>query len=894
MSGPFDRLGSLPVRIGVLVGLALALLLPAGVWLERVLADRLIESRVADLGRSLAAGMVLVDGKLRLAEARAARLARLLTAAAEAVDAQDAAKFERKTRQAPDGTTRLARLVDPGTDAVLWVPRDHPRDAFWRGFLNRGQEIVSQLGSGTVGETAEDVWFTTPGGAEIMYIPADSSYADRPSPEGYDPSSWIDPVRPENNPSGGPIWLPAQRSPRPPLWFATVVAPVNASRLGAVGLDFTIGALIPSLGPLSAGAGAGYLVIEKGGLITHGEGAGYDRAQIDSMAVADLPSPLRDSLASLGQRAGLAAPGTVVTASAGSVVLLASRIARPAWTVVTVVERAAVIAPLLSPLRLMRVVLVSVLSLLLIGTLIAVAADLRRRRSIDEVKARAGVRFNRFFQMLPVPVALTRVDTGELIEVNDAVCRMVAQPRERLIGATTADLGVWTNPAERDQVRRLIRERGFVTDYASSFTVADGKRIDILMAARVIEVDDEPHMLTVIQDLSVQRQLEAKLLQSQKLEAVGRLAGGVAHDFNNLLTAVIGYGELLAASFDEPDERVDDVREILNAARRGAILTRQLLGFARQQSTAPRVVDVNEVVRNLQRMLVPLIGADVTITTDLDPSVGTVMIDPGQLEQVITNLAVNARDAMPGGGRLTIATRDEGDHVVLAVTDTGVGIPDEIKAHIFEPFFTTKDVGQGTGLGLATCYGIAQQAGGTIQCDSAVGEGTTFRVRLPRHGERTAGPVGEKAEPLPAIERGVRRIMVVEDDEMVRRITAAILEDGGYHVVAREGPSAAFAHLLEAPDPIDLVVSDIVMPRMSGPAFGRVLATTHPGLPMLFISGYTPDEKLRSDLSVLGHPFLAKPFTRDGLLQAVASGLLADRRLTTETRSQIPSLDVLG
>jgi two-component system cell cycle sensor histidine kinase/response regulator CckA len=330
------------------------------------------------------------------------------------------------------------------------------------------------------------------------------------------------------------------------------------------------------------------------------------------------------------------------------------------------------------------------------------------------------------------------------------------------------------------------------------------------------------------------------------------------------------------------DERRQDVSEILNAARRGATLTKQLLGFARQQNAAPRVVDVNEVISGIERMLKPLIGEDVTITTDLDPTIGTVMIDPGQLEQVVTNLAVNARDAMIGGGTLTLRTRDDGEFVVLAVRDTGLGIPDEIKVHIFEPFFTTKEVGKGTGLGLATCYGIVRQAGGTILCDSTVGQGTTFQVKLPRLGERADRSPSEASASLPVVS-SAGRILVVEDDEMVRTITTAILEDGGYQVVARDGPSPALAYLLESAEPIDLVVSDIVMPRMSGPAFGRVLATTHPALPMLFISGYNPDEATRNDLSGLGHPLLPKPFSREGLLSAVARGLDGRRAPRSQT-----------
>ncbi|MFN0180368.1 MAG: ATP-binding protein [Gemmatimonadales bacterium] len=884
MNRPSDRLRALPVRIALLVGLALAVLLPGGLWLERVLSDRLIESRVADLRASLVREVAAGAASVSLGEARLSRLAELLEGEVDRDDPRDAAAFDQATRRAPDGTVRMARRLEPSRDAVLWVPSHHPLDRFWKGLLLRGQTLVSQVGAATAADTMENTWFMTPRGAEIMYSPSSPDYADRPAPEGYDVSSWIDPVTPEANPEGRPRWLSAQASVLPPpRWFATLVAPVmrRGALVGVVGHDYSIAGAFIDFTRFPPGPGRAYLIVAEGGLIAYGSGGEFGRAQTDSIGIATFPSPLRDSLAALVGRTRAAAPGSVTGGSVGTRIMLASRLAAPDWTVVALIERAAVVAPLQAPLRLMRLGLAAVLSLLLIAILAAVATDVRRQRTVGEVKARASERFNRLFQMLPVTVALTRTDTGEVIEANDAASRLTGLPRDQLVGKTTADLGLWSNPAERDQVRRMIQEQGFVADYASRFTLPGGKQIDILMAARVVDVDGVSHMLTVIQDLSVQRQLEAQLVQSQKLEAVGRLAGGVAHDFNNLLTAVIGYGELLNATLTESDERRDDVGEILNAARRGATLTRQLLGFARQQNAAPRVVNVNDVVRGIERMLKPLIGEDVTITSDLDPAIGTVMIDPGQLEQVITNLAVNARDAMTGGGTLTLRTSDNGVEVCLEVTDTGAGIPDDVKAHIFEPFFTTKDVGKGTGLGLATCYGIVRQAGGTIRCDSTIGRGTTFRVMLPRLGQRADRLASDPKGSLPAV-TGVRRILVVEDDDMVRAITTAILEDGGYQVVAREGPSPALAYLLEGADPIDLVVSDIVMPRMSGPAFGRVLATTHPALPMLFISGYNPDEATRNDLSGLGHPFLAKPFSREDLLRAVAHGL----RDSSAVRSQ--------
>jgi two-component system cell cycle sensor histidine kinase/response regulator CckA len=393
------------------------------------------------------------------------------------------------------------------------------------------------------------------------------------------------------------------------------------------------------------------------------------------------------------------------------------------------------------------------------------------------------------------------------------------------------------------------------------------------MSSRTIDVEETPHILTAVQDVSEQRRLEAQLVQSQKLEAVGRLAGGVAHDFNNLLTAVMGYCDLLSPTFAPNDARARDVAEIRGAAQRGATLTKQLLGFARQQTRAPREVELSTVVRDLRGLWRGLLTKGFDLRTELDRTAGTALIDPGQLEQVVTNLVVNARDAMPNGGPITIRTRREGAEILLEVTDAGTGIPAHVRPHIFEPFFTTKEVGKGSGLGLATCYGIVRQAAGSIRAFDAAHGGTTIQVRLPRVGERL-DQSNESASVVPqSPPNGTRRVIVVEDDDMVRGVTRTLLERAGYQVEAMSGAPEALSRLLMDDAHFDLVVSDIVMPRMSGPAFARVLAATHPDLPILFMSGYTADETMREDIAALGHPFLAKPYTTEDLLNAAANAI---------------------
>lgn len=379
MRRPWDRFRTLPVRIALLVGLALAVLLPAGLRLERILSDRLIESRIADLQASLGSRIAAMEIQIALADTQVTRLVHLISTAADRVDQRDAADFDRATRREPDGRTRPVRSIDPATEAVMSVPSNHPLDWFWKGFLGRTWAIVGQFGAGTFGVTAHDVSFITPTGAEIIYIPEDPDYAERPEGATYDASTWINPVRPENNPSGRPIWLPVQRQPLPPIWFATVEAPVfhRGVLLGAAGLDFSIGGLFGQADKFPAGPGNAYLLIEKG-LIIQAGGAEFGRALTDSVTVGDLPSVLRDSIGVLIERTRSAGPGQQVSGSPGSRILLARRVVSRDRTVITLVERAAVVAPLQAPLRLMRVALISVFGLLLIAILAAVATDFRR------------------------------------------------------------------------------------------------------------------------------------------------------------------------------------------------------------------------------------------------------------------------------------------------------------------------------------------------------------------------------------------------------------------------------------------------------------------------------------------------------------------------------------
>jgi PAS domain S-box-containing protein len=383
-------------------------------------------------------------------------------------------------------------------------------------------------------------------------------------------------------------------------------------------------------------------------------------------------------------------------------------------------------------------------------------------------------------------------------------------------------------------------------------------------------------------DITGKKRLEAQLLQSQKMESVGRLAGGVAHDFNNLLTVITGYGELLMRDLEPGHRGLARVEQIGKAAERAATLTRQLLAFSRKQVLEPRVLDLGAVVAGVEQMLRRLIGEDVQFVTVSGSGLGRVRADPGQIEQVIVNLAVNARDAMPKGGKLILETRnvelDEsyvrhrpdarlGRHVVLAVSDTGQGMSAETLAHAFEPFFTTKEAGQGTGLGLATVYGIVRQSGGHVTIYSEPGQGTTCKVYLPRVGEEQddAAP----AAPLGEAPAGTETILLVEDEDAVRALAREILQSAGYQVLEGPTPEEALATAAAHAGPIHLLLTDVILPRISGRQLAAALLSSRPEARVLFCSGYTDDAISHHGILEPGVHFLQKPFTGDALLRKV-------------------------
>jgi len=386
-------------------------------------------------------------------------------------------------------------------------------------------------------------------------------------------------------------------------------------------------------------------------------------------------------------------------------------------------------------------------------------------------------------------------------------------------------------------------------------------------------------------DVTEQRQEEGQRYQTQKMEAVGRLAGGVAHDFNNMLTVIMGYGDLLSSAISSESNLSKVVTEINNAAARAAALTRQLLAFSRQQVMVPKVLNLNVVIGDINRMLQRLIGDQVEISINLSKSLNFVKADLGQIEQVIVNLAVNARDAMPTGGRLTIETanveldesyaRDHaevtpGHYVMLAVSDTGTGIDERIRAHIFDPFFTTKELGKGTGLGLATVYGIVKQSGGHIWLYSEAGRGTSFKIYLPRvEGDESPDPAHKPEPKRLDVPRGSETVLLVEDDASLRLFVSTVLRECGYRILEAQNGLEALSIAAKYAGSINILLTDVVMPKMGGRELSAALSSQREGIKMLYMSGYTDDAVVLHELLEARMPYLQKPFTAEVLARKV-------------------------
>jgi two-component system cell cycle sensor histidine kinase/response regulator CckA len=496
-------------------------------------------------------------------------------------------------------------------------------------------------------------------------------------------------------------------------------------------------------------------------------------------------------------------------------------------------------------------------------------------------------KFRLLFEEHPQPMWISDAENQRILEVNAAAANLYEYSPSELRTMQVSDL-LFSDEPQRPH--RDPENSSVSVPVTVMHRTKTGRSIQVELARHPIQYGGQQATLAVLMDITGRIQLEDQLRQAQKMEAVGMLAGGVAHDFNNLLTIITGYSQLILNSLSEEDQNRHSVEQIMKAGERAAALTKQLLAFSRRQVLQPRVLDLNRLVTSLGAMLQRLIGEDVDLRLMLRPDLGRVSADPGQMEQVLMNLVVNARDAMPKGGILTVETAnielDEryagshlavkpGRYIMLAVSDNGFGMDDATKARLFEPFFTTKGSGKGTGLGLSTVFGIVKQSGGSVEVYSEMGAGTSVKVYLPRIDQAVALEAVTAAK-KPA--RGSETILLVEDDEMVRTLVRETLVREGYRILDTSDPTEARRLADHHKGPIQLLITDVVMPKVNGRDLAESLVRRRRDMKVLYMSGYTDNAVLNSGILHKDVAFLQKPFTPATLTEKVRDVLEGDGR----------------
>jgi PAS domain S-box-containing protein len=508
------------------------------------------------------------------------------------------------------------------------------------------------------------------------------------------------------------------------------------------------------------------------------------------------------------------------------------------------------------------------------------AIDITERKQSELALKQSEERFATIFRQSPVGCGILSLD-GVFLNVNDNLLRMLAMPAEKVIGKSAVELGFWHSQQQRDEFFKKLRAEGSVQNLEIKFKDSLGNLHVGLYFAAIVRIDGKECIFGMQLDQTEERELEAKFLQAQKMEALGRLAGGVAHDFNNMLGVIGGFAELLESKLESNESLRRYCSKIIDTTQRASGLTRQLLTFSRKEIVRPMPLETTRTLMELTAILPRLIGEDIELIVNLRAT-GTVVIDKTHFEQIIFNIVINARDAMPGGGQLFIETEDLlrpvlnangvtiGQYIAIRIRDTGIGMEEETRLHAFEPFYTTKEVGRGTGLGLATVYGIVQQCQGEINIESSPRKGTQVNILLP---VTTAAPAISE-DSGDEMKKGQGNILLVEDEVELRNVNAEFLTSLGYKVTcAGSGPEAL--QMVSSNITINLVISDVVMPKMSGREFAERLLQIRPNTKLLYVSGYADDVVLHSGLDMQGMIFLQKPYSLRqlaGKVQSLLSG----------------------